>query len=313
MVAMGASLADRAWGRESAVYRVAGVINVILGWFLTAAVAFLAAALVAALIYTSFYFIILLLVAVATLVTRTTIIHSRKAKEEKEQQYVERAELISINGVIEESSDHISSAAIRVGKLYNNVVSDLAAHDLIKLRKTDKNVAKLNNEIDELKDGVYYFIKSLEEDSVEASKFYILTLGHLQDIAQAIGFVARASFRHVNNNHKNLKKSQIKDLATINKQLNELLRNISHAFENRSFDELETILSDKRNLLDYVAGSIDKQVTRIRKEESSPKNTTLYFSILLETQDLISALMRLLELYQEFHLTTKDIREELDR
>jgi Na+/phosphate symporter len=135
----------------------------------------------------------------------------------------------------------------------------------------------------------------------------------LQDIAQAIGFVARASFRHVNNNHKNLKKSQIKDLATINKQLNELLRNISHAFENRSFDELETILSDKRNLLDYVAGSIDKQVTRIRKEESSPKNTTLYFSILLETQDLISALMRLLELYQEFHLTTKDIREELDR
>jgi phosphate/sulfate permease len=311
MVAMGASLADRAWGRESAVYRVAGVINVILGWFLTAFVAFIAAAFVASLIHSSFYFIIILLAAVAVLVTRTTIMHSRKVKEEKEQQYEERAELLSINGVIEESSDHISSVALRVGKLYNNVVSDLSAHDLNKLRKTDKNVAKLNNEIDELKDGVYYFIKSLEDDSVEASKFYILTLGHLQDVAQAIGFVGRASFRHVNNNHKNLKKGQLKDLAIINKQLNQLLKSISEAFESRSFDALENIIVEKRNLLDYVADSIDKQVTRIREEESSPKNTTLYFSILLETQDLISALMRMLELYQEFHLTTKDIREEL--
>lgn len=312
MVAMGASLADRAWGRESAVYRVAGVLNVILGWFATAIVAFFAAGIVATLINVSLYFIILLLVAVAYLITRTSIQHSKKAKEEKEQQYVERAELISINGVIEESSDHISSVVLRVGKLYNNVVSDLSKQDLNKLRKTDKNVGKLNNEIDDLKDGVYYFIKSLEEDSVEASKFYILTLGHLQDVAQAIGFIARASYRHVNNNHKNLKKGQLKDLLTINHQLNEVLKSISTAFESRSFDDLETILIEKKELLNYVADSIEKQVARIRAEESSPKNTTLYFSVLLETQDLISALMSLLQLYQEFHLTTKDIRKELN-
>ncbi len=313
MVAMGTSLADRAWGRESAVYRVAGVIKVIAGWFLTALIAFIAAAIVASMIHVSLYFIILFLAAIAFLVTRTTIQHSKKAKEEKQQQYVERAELISINGVIEESSDHISNVASRVSKLYNNVVSDLSNHDLNKLRKTDKNVGKLNNEIDDLKDGVYYFIKSLEEDSVEASKFYILTLGHLQDVAQAIGFVARASYRHVNNNHKNLKKGQIKDLLTINAQLKELLNKMSEAFQNRSFDYLEDILIEKRELLANVARSIEKQVARIRAEESSPKNTTLYFSILLETQDLISALMSLLQLYQEFHLTTKDIRDELDK
>lgn len=312
MVAMGTSLADRAWGRESAVYRVAGVINVIAGWFLTAIIAFFAAAFVASMIHVSLYFIIVFLVAIAVLITRTTIQHSKKAKEERQQQYVERAELISINGVIEESSDHISNVARRVGKLYNSVVSDLSNHDLNKLRKTDKNVSKLNNEIDELKDGVYYFIKSLEEDSVEASKFYILTLGHLQDVAQAIGFIARASFRHVNNNHKNLKKGQLKDLLTINAQLKELLIKMGEAFENRSFDNLEEILVEKRELLNSVAQSIEKQVARIRAEESSPKNTTLYFSVLLETQDLISALMSLLQLYQEFHLSTKDIREELE-
>ena len=286
-------------------------MKVILGWFLTAFIAFVAAGIIALLISWSMYMIIVLLIVVAFMITRTSIQHSKKSKEEKKQQYEERVELISINGVIEESSDHISNVAGRVGKLYNNVVSDLTKHDLNKLRKTDKNVGKLNDEIDELKDGVYYFIKSLEEDSVEASKFYIQTLGHLQDVAQAIGFIARASYRHVNNNHKNLKKGQLKDLLTINSQLNTLLKDMGTAFENRSFDELEKILAEKRELLTYVAKSIDKQVTRIRQEESSPKNTTLYFSILLETQDLISALMSILQLYQEFHLSTKDIQKEL--
>ena len=301
MVAMGTSLADRAWGRESAVYRVAGVINVIGGWFLTAITAFLAAALVAYLISWDMMMVPILLVLVTFLIIRNTFIHRRKSKEVKKQEYIERAEQITINGVIEESADHISEVAQRVNKLYTNVVNDLANHDLNKLRKTDKHVRKLNDEIDGLKDGVFYFIKSLDETSVQASRFYILVLGYLQDVAQSISYISRASFKHVNNNHKNLKKGQIKDLKAIDNQLSDLLSKISIVFENRSFNDLETILVEKQELLKDVSISIEKQVTRIRKEESSPKNTTLYFSILLETQDLISALMSLLQTYQEFH------------
>ena len=111
MVAMGTSLADRAWGRESAVYRVAGVINVVGGWFLTAITAFLAAALVAYLISWDMVMIPVLLVLVAFLIGRNTIIHRKKSKEVKEQEYIERADLITINGVIEESADHISNVA----------------------------------------------------------------------------------------------------------------------------------------------------------------------------------------------------------
>ncbi|MDG1221127.1 MAG: inorganic phosphate transporter, partial [Polaribacter sp.] len=183
MVAMGTSLADRAWGRESAVYRVAGVINVIGGWFLTAITAFLAAAIVAYLISFDMLMIPVLLALVALLIGRNTLIHRRKKKEVKKQVYIERSELITINGVIEESADHISEVAARVNKLYTNVVDDLAKHDLNKLRKTDKHVGKLNDEIDDLKDGVFYFIKSLDETSVQASRFYIMVLGYLQDVA----------------------------------------------------------------------------------------------------------------------------------
>ena len=312
MVAMGTSLADRAWGRESAVYRVAGVINVVGGWFMTALVAFLAAATVAYLINLGGIAMVgVLLLLVFGLITRNSIKHKKKSQEEKKQMYIERAELITINGVIEESSDHIAEVATRVNKLYTNVVNDLTNHDLNKLRKTDKHVGKLNDEIDGLKDGVFYFIKSLDDTSVQASRFYILVLGYLQDVAQSISYISRASYKHVNNNHKNLKKGQLKDLKGIDNELTELLEKVSNVFENRTFDKLDQILVDKQELLNDVSESIEKQVARIRTDETSPKNTTLYFSVLLETKDLVGALLNLLQTYQEFHLSTKEIEEVL--
>jgi phosphate/sulfate permease len=305
MVAMGTSLADRAWGRESAVYRVAGVINVIGGWFLTAITAFLVAAIVAYLISFDMLMIPVLLAVVALLIGRNTLIHRRKKKEVKKQVYIERSELITINGVIEESADHISEVATRVNKLYTNVVDDLAKHDLNKLRKTDKHVGKLNDEINDLKDGVFYFIKSLDETSVQASRFYIMVLGYLQDVAQSISYISRASYKHVNNNHKNLKKPQLKDLKEIDNELTVLLNKVSDVFANRSFDDLDVVLTQKQALLNDVSTSIENQVARIRTDETSPKNTTLYFSVLLETKDLIAALMSLLQTYEEFHISTK--------
>ncbi|MDG1040296.1 MAG: inorganic phosphate transporter [Polaribacter sp.] len=308
MVAMGTSLADRAWGRESAVYRVAGVINVVGGWFMTALVAFLAAATVAYLINLGGISMVgVLLLLVFGLIARNSIRHKKKSQEEKKQMYIERAELITINGVIEESSDHIAEVAARVNKLYTNVVDDLANHDVNKLRKTDKHVGKLNEEIDELKDGVFYFIKSLDDTSVQASRFYILVLGYLQDVAQSISYISRASYKHVNNNHKNLKKGQLKDLKGIDNQLTDLLEEVSSIFENRTFDKLDQVLVEKQELLNDVSDSIEKQVARIRTDETSPKNTTLYFSVLLETKDLLGALMSLLQTYEEFHLSTKEV------
>ena len=309
MVAMGSSLADRAWGRESAVYRVAGVLNVIGGWFLTAIIAFVAAAIVAYFIQLNMAFIPVLLIIVIILLAKNTIAHRKKSKEIQRRTYIERSELITINGVIEESSDHIAEVATRINKLYTNVVDDLANHDLKKLKKTDKFVSKLNDEIDELKDNVFYFIKSLDETSVQASKFYIMVLGYLQDAAQSISYISRASFKHVNNNHKNLKRGQIKDLKEINIQLTSILGKVSTVFKKRDFDNLHEIIKEKNQLLLDVSASVEKQVARIRTDETSPKNTTLYFSILLETKDLIKALMSLLETYEEFHLSAKKIKK----
>ena len=309
MVAMGTSLADRAWDRESAVYRVAGVINVIGGWFFTAFIAFITAGIFTYLIHLGGITAVgLILLLVLVLLARNYLKHRGEEKEKAQQRVIKRAELITAKEVIEETSDHISEVVSRVQKLYSNVVKDLSSHDLNKLKKTDKHVNKLNKEVDELKDEAFYFIKSMDESSVEASRFYLLVLGYLQDISQSISYISKASFKHVNNNHKNLKESQVGDLKVIDDQLSKMLKEISETFENRDFDNIIQIVAEKQELFDHVSESIQKQIERIRSEESSAKNTTLYFGNLLETKDLISAIMNLLELYQEFHISMKKAR-----
>ncbi|HFS66813.1 MAG TPA: inorganic phosphate transporter [Flavobacteriia bacterium] len=312
MVAMGTSLADGAWGRESAVYRVAGVLSVIGGWFATAITAFIASATALYLINLGgIYAIGILLTLVAILLTRSSIKFAKKQKEAKNQLIKDRNELISINGVIDESSKHISEVIRRVNKLYTNVTKDLASHDLNRLKKNDKQISKLNNEVEQLKDEVFYFIKSLDDTSAEASRFYILILDYLQDISQSISYISKASFKHVNNNHKNLKKSQLDELKLIDSELDKMLLKIEKAFDTKNFDHLGSIISDKQDLLQRVIDSIEKQVNRIRKDrmETSPKNTKLFFGILLETKDLLSAIMNLLEVYQEFNLEIKKAEE----
>jgi len=307
MVAMGTSLADRAWGRESAVYRIAGVLNIIGGWFFTAFSAFIGSALILYLMHLGGAVVVAILLLLAFLLIARSYI--KYAKDEKNKKLVikrKRAELLTIGEVIEESSDHISKVVKQVNKLYSNVVKDLSNHDLDKLKKTNKHVNKLNKEVSQLKEEVFDFIKSLDDSSVEASRVYILILGHLQDISQSIRYISKSSYSHVNNNHKNLKKGQIEDLSLIDKDLDILLADIEDIFKNRAFHSINNVISEKQKLFDHVSDSIDRQVQRIRgKEDSSKKNTILYFGILVETKDLIAAIMDLLEMYQEFDLQLK--------
>jgi phosphate/sulfate permease len=306
MVAMGTSLADRAWDRESAVYRVAGVLNVIGGWFFTAIVAFFAAGLIAYVIHLGgMVAISIILIVVGIQLARNYVRHRKEEVESAQQRIIQHVEVVTAKEVMKETSDHIADVVARVQGLYSSVIKDLASHDLGKLRKTEKKVNKMNARVDELKDNAFYFIRSMDESTIASSRFYLLVIGYLQDMTQSIGYISKASFDHVNNNHKNLKKSQIKDLLSINESLSMLLTEISRSFSERQFDSLMQITAQKDDLFQAVTDSIQKQVNRIRTEESSAKNTTLYFSNLLETKDLIEAIMNLLELYQEFQVSIK--------
>ncbi len=302
MVAMGTSLADRAWGAESAVYRVAGVINVIGGWFFTAIIAFVAAAFVAFLlnINISIMFPILFFAAFA-LIIRSSIAHNKRAKEAKAEDSLTKAESSSIQGVIHESAKNIANVVKRGNRIYTNAINGLATQDLALLKKNKKQVKKLSDEVDELRDNIFYFIKNLDESSVAASNFYIHILSYLQDMTQSLEYISKTSLKHINNNHKKLKFNQIKELKQVDQKLEGLFNDTKKAFDSGSFEQIGEILNKKGEVYNFVKEKISAQVERTRNEESSPKNTTLYFSILLETKDLLTATMNLLEEYNNSH------------
>ena len=312
MVAMGSSLADRAWGSESAVYRVAGVLNVIGGWFFTALSAFIAAGLVAYLIHLGGGTMIAVLLLLAILLlTRNYIKHIKKTRVVKAEDSLNKAESRSIHGVIEESADNISKALKRVSKINQTTINGLINQDVTMLKKAKDTVVKLENEIEDLQNNIFYFIKDLDESYLGASKFYIDIIGSLQDIAQSASFIAKVSHKHVHNHHKTLKKRQAIELLEINNELVDLFGKVRDIFDKRLFDEIvPDIIDQKQALLLKVKESIQKQVERTRTEESSPKNTTLYFSILLETKDLLKANMNILNLYYEEHRLTKDVVDD---
>lgn len=306
MVTMGTSLADRAWGAESAVYRVAGVLNVIGGWFFTAFSAFTAAAIIAYILHIGgIVALVLLLVAATVLLLRNYMAHNKKSKEIKAEDSLRKAESSSIQGVIQESADNIGNMISRSNKIYTGAINGLARHDLESLRRNHKEVAKMSAEIESLQNNIFYFIKNLDESSVGgASNFYINLLGNLQDVSQSLEHIAKVGYKHVNNNHKKLKYNQIKELKDLDQQLESLFRNTSEVFIERSFDKLSPLLARKEELFSIIDQKIEKQVARTRTEESSPKNTTLYFSLLTETKDIIKATMKVMELYYFEHDST---------
>ncbi|MDX1461413.1 MAG: inorganic phosphate transporter [Marinirhabdus sp.] len=303
MVAMGTSLADKAWGRESAVYRVAGVLNVIGGWFFTAIGAFIACGVVVFLIqWNKEIMTPILLLLTALLLVRNYLSHKRKSTISLDPKKLKKSESSTVQGIISESAENISNVIYRTNKIYTIVLKGLAREDSSSLKMSKKQVDKLEAEIEDLRDNIFYLIKNLDETSVRGSNFYITILGYLTDMAQSLEFIAKKSYKHVNNNHRKLKFNQIKDLQEIDQTLSGLLGEIEEVFNSRKFERISFVIARKPELEAMLNEKIQKQIERTRNEESSPKNTTLYFNLLLETKDLVNGMMNLME---EYHSSYK--------
>lgn len=174
-------------------------------------------------------------------------------------------------------------------------------HRISLFSKHQKESKKLAGEIDDLRNNLFFFIKSLDENNLGASKFYIDVLGNLQDVSQSLDYISKASTTHISNNHKSLKFTQIKDLKEVILRIHEIFNDAQEIFATKDFNSLESIILEQRELITLVDEKIDKQVKRTKNDEESPKNTTLYFSLLLETRDLMRETIQIVEeYYREF-------------
>lgn len=306
MVTMGTSLADRAWGTDSAVFRVAGVINVIGGWFFTALSAFVVCGIIVYFIHLGgFTAILIILSFILLLIGRNFVNHRRDSRQQKSPTKVLTSESDSFEGIIEESARNIGNVIGKTYQTYSTIIRGLSSNDLKTLSVAKKDVDQLYDEVNELRNGVFYFLKGRGETSVASGRFYISLLGVIFDLVEDLSYLSDVSYQHVNNNHSGLKKSQIKDLNEIYESLSSVFKEGIEAF-SLQFDEKEfqDVLEQKTVNIDLLNSKIDAQILRTQNE-TSPKTTALYFNILVRTKDLI---LHKFNLVEEFFQVTKDVK-----
>lgn len=310
MVAMGTSMADGAWGRESAVYRVSGVLKVLGGFIFTAVAAFLMAGLLVVIVYwIGFPAIILSVFVTLGVLIKSFLKHRQLLKSKKWEERLKQSESRNIKEVIDESAVKVIMTLDRCLEIYSATVRGLSLNDLKTVKNTEKLVQDLKNDIEKLKEDTFFLIRDLEDTSVEVSRVYILIIEHLQNISRALNFISEKSLNHTQNNHKGLKFNQIKELKTLEAKLTSFVNEITAILKSGQYDKISQLYEEETDLQLVVNEKIDLQVARTRTEDTSLKNSMLYFSLLLETKELISTIFELVALYYKENQVAKEISE----
>lgn len=300
MVAMGSSLADRAWGRESAVYRITGVLTVISGWFLTAVIAFIIALVVTtALMYGGTIAIIAVTMLCAYMLIQSNIMHKkREAKADgiKKRMSGDEAADDVMNRCIGEVCDTMEKATY----IYKETLIGVFNEDRKSLRDLVKESNELFYEARERKYEMLPTLQKLNDNYIATGHYYVQVVDYMSEVTKALVHITRPCFDHIDNNHEGLTKEQVDDLIAINASVANIYDRINVMLRTNDFDDIEEVLGLRDSLFESIASAIKHQLRRIKERSSSTKASMLYLNILTETKTMVLQSRNLLKSQKYF-------------
>jgi Na+/phosphate symporter len=287
MVAMGTSLADRAWGRETAVYRITGVLAMISGWFLTGLIAFSSAAIVALLLMWGGKIALAgLLILCVFMLIQTTVLHDKRKKKQQKLEYVPAVVIKS--SVVEQCNENVHSVFEQISRIYSQTLKGLAAEDNKKLKKLYKEAKALyQTEKDRKAYEMLPTLVKLQEDAVDTGHYYVQVIEYLYEASRSLMAVTKASFDHIENNHKGVSNQQVADLEKLNKEVSNLYQDIVKMLQTLNYSDFERILARRDDIFDLFVENIKSQIKRVKNKESSVRNSILYLEIVNETKAML--------------------------
>ena len=295
MVAMGSSLADRAWGRESAVYRISGVMTVVAGWFITALGGFLIAFVVGlALIYGGPPAFI-----VITVLCGWMLIHSNFLKKNKENTAAKQ-QAEADQDIIAALRDEVCTTMESATRIYDRTMIAVFKEN----RKVLRDMVKESNDLfyrsREHKYTLLPTLKKLQGSDVNTAHYYVQVVDYLNEMTKALMHITRPAFEHIDNNHEGLSMEQTRDLISINDDVESIYRRINLMLREGDFSEIETVLTMRDQLFESIAEAIKSELTRINEARSNTKASMLYLTILTETKNMVLQSRNLLKSQQYF-------------
>ena len=300
MVAMGSSLADRSWGRDSAVYRITGVMAVISGWFITALGGFLIAlATTALLLWGGWIAVAALTVLCAWLLVRS----HRKTPEEKEAEAARQPldDAGTPDEVMHACIGEVCTTMQEVTRIYNRTLVAVFKENRKVLKEMVQTSDKLFTEARDRKYGIVTTLRRLQECDINTGHFYVQVTDYLSEVTKALIHITRPAFEHIDNNHKGLSKEQIVDLMRVNDEVEAIFDKINDMLSSENFADLDLVLEMRDRLFDTIVGAIKNQLRRIHEDPSgSTRASVLYLTILNETKTMVLQARNLLKSQRYF-------------
>lgn len=302
IVAMGSSLADRAWGRESAVYRITGMLSVIGGWFITAFVAFTICALVTAIMfYTSFVGMFIFICVAVFLLVRSNIKYSRRRKAEQQDDTFKRmmaskdkAEVLSLLRlhVKETLTDYINYTE----QAYMQVTDGFINEDLKQLKKVMSSTDDQKKMLKKRRRKEILGLRRIPIPiAIEKNTWFHLGSNSCEQMLYCLKRICEPCKEHVDNNFNPISKDCIAEFLPIREELCQLMDRTQTVIENNNYAEADDILVKGDALKNKISALRKQQMNRMQEADStSLKASMVYLNILQESQELVSIWRHLL-------------------
>ncbi|RLD48793.1 MAG: phosphate permease [Bacteroidetes bacterium] len=299
MVAMGTSLSDKAWDRESAVYRISGVIAVIGGWFLTAVSAFTVAfGFVYIFFYGGKFAVFALVLLAAYILYRTHVLH--KKTEETKDEDAQVVQTVTDENIAEKTNKGIVRNIEKISEELRRTFRGLEHEDIKELKKTKKEIQKITSRTKYLKDHINVIVDKLKEESVDTAYYFVTTLDYMREMLHSITFIVNPAFDHVDNNHKPLIPDQIEELMMLEKMIGKMIAVVTQSIDNQDFATQEELLAMEQELLDQIRKVNKNQIKRLKNAEVGTKSSILFLNIVNELKNLSLQLVNLYKSQRDF-------------
>lgn len=286
MVSMGSSLADRAWGRDSAVYRITGVMVVIMGWFITALAGVTISFVMVLFLVWGGWIALALMVLLCGYIFCHNLIFKKKDKEDKNAAD-DVKEVQQDTDVLYSCTQEVCSTMEQISSIYNHMLVALFTENRRLLKETKTESEQLYRQANERKYHVYKTLKKLEDMNIETGHYYIQVVDYLTEVTKALLHCTRPAFEHIDNHHKGFTKDQIYDLKLVNDGVDNIFNKINSMLREKDFSDLNDVLLMRDNLFGVIAEAIKHQIRRLKEEQSSTKASILYLNILTETKTMV--------------------------
>ncbi|MBI1939306.1 MAG: inorganic phosphate transporter [Ignavibacteriales bacterium] len=293
MVAMSSSFSDKAWGRDSAVYRVSGVLTVIAGWFFTAFIAFASSSILCLLMYFGGLPVTIAIVALAVfLIVRSNILHKAKEKKAaKMEAIVAEGKSVLFDSLVED----MKSLLLSIHEIYDDVYSGLVNENRSKLKKAYKEAKELDDHgsvmIGKLMQGTQYFDDTELKEEFTVGK----AISSVRELSFSLMEISKLSFDHVDNNHSGLAKEQKEDFKQLKDDLTSQLDLVAKKLSQKDFAKLEDLQEKVHNLSKSIRKLDKNQIQHIKKGTSKARTNLLFLNILFKSESISNSVAELLK------------------